>query len=117
MISQKAVVYDGITEEKMTINDKKTMLTPIRKINKNFGTLLCHVDLAKKKIMWKYNDNIFWEDLPRWGKRKVIVNLSFDENTKFLLNANVEVQFPGDMTIPQVKAAFLEELIEEKVFQ
>ena len=53
MISQKAVVYDGITEEKMTINDKKTMLTPIRKINKNFGTLLCHVDLAKKKIMKK----------------------------------------------------------------
>jgi len=73
--------------------------------------------LAKKKIMWKYNDNIMWEDLKRWGKRKVIINLSYDENTKFLLNANVEVQFPGEMKISEVKAAFLEELIEEKIFQ
>ena len=72
--------------------------------------------LARKKVMWKYNDSFLWDDLPGWGKRKVIINMTYDENTKFLLNALVEVQFPGEMKLSEVREAFLAELKDEKVF-
>jgi WD repeat-containing protein 35 len=72
--------------------------------------------LARKKVMWKYNDSFLWEDLPGWGKRKVIINMTYDENTKFLLNALVEVQFPGEMKLSEVREAFMGELKNEKVF-
>jgi hypothetical protein len=65
--------------------------------------------LARKRIMWKYNDGLFWEDLPGWGKRKVIINMTYDENTKF------EVQFPGEMKISEVQEVFLAELKDEKI--
>jgi len=71
--------------------------------------------LARKKLMWKYNDNIFWEELPKWGKHKVVINLFYDEKTGYILNALVEVPMPGEMKLPEAKAAFLGELIEENV--
>lgn len=73
--------------------------------------------LARKKVMWKYNDGVFWEDLKRWGKRKVIVNLTYDENTHFLLSALVEVQRPGEFKPSEAREALLAELTEEKVIR
>jgi WD repeat-containing protein 35 len=73
-------------------------------------------NLARKRIMWKYNDGLFWEELPGWGKRKVIINMAYDENTKFLLNTVIEVQFPGEMKISEIREAFMAELKDEKVF-
>ncbi len=72
---------------------------------------------SRKRVMWKYNDGIMWEDLPKWGKRKVVINLTYDEKTGYILSAIIDVERPGEFTTAQAEAAFLAELAEEKVLR
>jgi hypothetical protein len=73
--------------------------------------------LARKKLMWKYNDSTFWEELPKWGKHKVVINLFYDEKTGYLLNALLEVPMPGEMKLGEARAAFMSELVDEHVIE
>jgi len=73
-------------------------------------------ETSRKRVMWKYNDGIIWEELPKWGKRKVIITLTYDEATNYLLSAIIDVERPGEFTTKEAEEAFFAELKEENVF-